>query len=412
MLRRLTISPRRLPPLSPAAISSGEIPHFGPPLRELARQGMRVTIAFTDATRRTPDDLLIAAMLRELEDAGVRRADVTLLCAVGLHRPMTPDERTRKLGPDIAGTMRVVDHDPRDVISLGAIGDLPASVNRLCATDLLMATGVVEPHQYAGYSGGAKTVAIGCAGEETITATHGAAMIDRDGVRLGVVEGNPFQEFVRRAGELAGLRYVANVVLDADGVPLAAACGAPGAVHDHLVSVARSAYEVEVNEPVHMAIAGVPAAKAANLYQASRAATYLALSSRTPLLHGAPIILPAAIPEGAGEGLGEARFLEMLSSAESPAALVESVRMGGFRGGAQRAYVLAKVLARHSVIVAGAQDPSVVRACHMHAAPDLQAAIGLATEMARARFGAGDLVLLEVPNALVTLVRRSRAAES
>ena len=368
----------------------------------------RVTIAFTDATRNCPDERLIGGVLRELETARMPRDAVTLLCATGLHRASTEAERRAKLGAEIASTVRIVDHaatDRHQLAELGTIDGIPVVVNRLCVeTDLLIATGVVEPHQYAGYSGGAKTVAIGCAGEATITPTHGPAMIDRDGVRLGSIDANPFQAFVREAGRMIGLRHVVNVVLDEHGDAIAEAAGEPNAVHDALVTRARAAFETSVDEPAHIVVAGVPPSKGANLYQASRAATYVALAERTPLLPGGVIIVPAGIEEGAGDGLGERRFLELLSGASSAAALVDELRDGGFPGGAQRAYVLAKVLMRHTVIVAGARHPDVVRACHMIPATDLDAALDLARALVGERFGCVPRIL-QLPNALVTLAR-------
>ena len=140
-------------------------------LSDIARPGMCVTIAFTDATRACPDELLIGYLFNELGALGISASDITLLCATGLHRPMTAAERIAKLGVDLAGRARIVDHralDPDALMTLGEIDGLPVVVNRLCVeTNLLIATGVVEPHQYAGYSGGAKTVVIGCGGEAT-----------------------------------------------------------------------------------------------------------------------------------------------------------------------------------------------------------------------------------------------------
>jgi len=400
-------------PVLPSAsllIGQGITQLGGRGLAEMARPGMRVVIAFTDATRYSPDRILVEAILRVLDGAGVDRSAVTLLCATGLHRPMTPEERVAKLGEEIAGSMTIVDHnalDPDGLVDLGEIDGVPVVVNRLCVeADLLLAIGVVEPHQYAGYSGGAKTIVIGCGGEPTIQATHGAAMLDEPGTRLGAVAGNRFQEFIRKGGEAVGLDYVVNVLLDDRGDVVAAAAGPPRAVHDYLIARGRGLCQVEVGQRAHLAIAGVSPAKGANLYQASRAATYLALAERTPLLPGAPIILPASIPEGAGAGTGERRFFEILAAAGSPASLLAELRDRGFPAGAQRAYILAKVLIDHPVIVAGAEHPEVVTACHMHAAPDLAAALDLAGQMARERFGIespAPLELLVVPNALVTL---------
>jgi nickel-dependent lactate racemase len=381
-------------------------------LFDLVRPGMRVTIAFTDATRACPDEQLVGWLLEKLTSLGVEPVHITLLCATGLHRSINETELLTKLGRRIIESFRIVSHyalDPAGLIDLGEVNDLPVVTNRRCVeTDLLLATGVVEPHQYAGYSGGAKTIVIGCGGEATIKATHSVAMLDEPGTRLGAIEGNPFQVFVRQAGARIGLAYVVNVVLDERGQILVAAAGEPGAVHDYLVEQARKIYEVPVERPAHLALAGVNAAKAVNLYQASRAATYLALADRTPLLSGAPILLPALIPERAGEGIGEQRFCEILSQAASPAQLISELRRTGFPAGAQRAYILAQVLAQHPVIVVGAKHSDVVRACHMHTVSDMESGLALAEDLARQHFNLPapePLDFLIVPQALLTLPR-------
>ncbi len=380
-------------------------------LRDVARPGMRVVIAFTDATRHAPDEAIVTIILEELLAAGLERDAVTLLCAVGLHRPMTAAERRAKLGVH-ADAMRVLDHDARNaegLVALGHVGGLPVVVNRLLHdADLVIATGVVEPHQYAGFSGGAKTAVIGCGGEATIAATHGPAMLDRPGVRLGRIDGNPFQEFVRAAGRMIGVDYAVNAVLDEQGDAVAAAAGAPDDVHNHLAALCSARCGFEVDAPVHMAILGVSEAKGSNLYQASRAVTYVARADRTPLLPGAPVVLCAEMPEGAGVGTGELRFAEALTAAESPAALLESMRAHGFPAGAQRAYILAQALALHPVIVAAPGHAPLIRACHMEYAPTLELALPIAERIARERFAVQPtdrLRCLVVPNALATLVR-------
>lgn len=400
------------PPPDPARLASYIQPVGATRLRDYARPGARVTIAFTDATRACPDADLIGFLLDELAALGVRADDITLLCATGLHRPMSEAERLLKLGARIATQTRIVNHNAFDsagLVHLGEVNGLPVVTDRLCVdTDLLIATGVVEPHQYAGYSGGAKTVVIGCAGEATIQATHGPAMLDHPGVRLGRVADNPFQQFVRAAGQRIGLRLALNVVLSEAGRIVFAAMGDPVSAHDHLVAQARALYEVTVARPAHLALAGVEPVKAINLYQASRAATYLALADRTPLLPGAPIILPAPIPEGAGEGAGEKRFFDMLSRAPSPAELIAQMRRDGFPAGAQRAYILAQVLLRHPIIVVGAERPDVVSACHMLNARTLDEALRMGETLARRRFNLTDddwLEYLVVPHALLTLPR-------
>ena len=169
--------------------------------------------------------------------AGVRDEDITLLCAIGLHRPSTLEERVEKLGQAVVDRYRVIDSAPRDperVVDLGAgPNGVRMSVSATAyEADLLIATGVVEPHQYAGYSGGRKTVAIGAAGEQTIEYTHGPQMLDHPGTRLGRLEGNPFHEAITEAAQRAGLRFILNVVLDDDKRIVAVRAGEPTAAFE------------------------------------------------------------------------------------------------------------------------------------------------------------------------------------
>ena len=175
----------------PAAIQEAlDHPIGTPPLREIARPGDRVCIVFTDITRASPDHLLVPALLAELEQAGVRDEDITLLCGIGMHRPSTQEEKITKLGADIVARYRVIDNEPQNPAALVDLGITPGGVPVLLhraavEADLLIATGIVEPHQYAGYSGGRKTVAVGAAGEALIAHTHGPAFVDHPGTRLG-----------------------------------------------------------------------------------------------------------------------------------------------------------------------------------------------------------------------------------
>ncbi|HVZ40884.1 MAG TPA: lactate racemase domain-containing protein [Candidatus Kapabacteria bacterium] len=392
---------------APAIVQVGSVR-----LEDLARPGMRVVIAFTDATRHAPDRMLITYLLNRLAEGGVPRDNVTLLCATGLHRPMTGAECIAKLGAELAATMRIVQHDamaPEGLMELEPIRGIPVVANRLCVeADLLLATGIVEPHQYAGYSGGAKTVVIGCGGERTIAATHGPGMLDREGVLLASTEGNPFQTFVRDAGSRIGLALVINALLGSEGTLIESAIGAPEDVHNHLVERARSIYEVRADGAAHCALVGPGEGKRSNLYQASRAVTYLALADRTPLLPGAPIVLAADLEEGAGAGTGEKRFADVMAGAGSPAALLEQLRRTGFPAGAQRAYVLAQALLRNPVIVAAPYSGHLVRACHMTYTESLAEALEMAEKIARERFGipaSQPVDCLVVPNALTVLPR-------
>ena len=383
-----------LPDLAAAVEGALFQPLSAPRLIDLASSASRVCIVFTDATRACPDHILVPAILRELDRAGVPDDHITLLCATGLHRPSTRAEKIAKLGQEVVERYRVIDHDPNQCAERQGV-----KVNRLLwESDLIIATGVVEPHQYAGYSGGGKTVVIGCGSEETIGLTHGPQFLDRPGVRLGQIDDNPFQQFVRDAAKAIGLKFVVNVVLDGNGAAIAVQAGDPIAVHEALVATARSIYEVPLDHPYDVVIAQVDPPKDVNLYQASRAATYVGLCATPPIRPRGIIIVAAQCPEGAGQGRGEERFYAALSQAIDLRQLLAQFRRDGCQAGEQRTYLLAQVLLKYEVVVAGSQCPEVVEACHLVAASSLDAAV----EYARQRLGASAQVLY-LPHPLQTV---------
>jgi nickel-dependent lactate racemase len=343
-------------------------------------------------------------MLAEIRAAGVRHRDVTLLCGTGLHRPSTPEEKRSKLGPTLLKRYRVLDHDAGDQAAVTDLGKtesgIPLSVNRLCLeADLLLATGIVEPHQYAGYSGARKTVAVGAAGEAMIAYTHGPQMVDHPGTRLGRIDGNPFHEAITEAARRAGLKFILNVVQDEQKRSVAVVAGEPQAAFARLVEAARRIYEVPVPRQVDVAVAGVGHPKDANIYQATRAASYLQFAPTPVVKKGGVIILPAPTPEGAGQGVGEQRFLETLSRATRMSSLLAELRRTGYPPGAQRAFIMAKVLEDVAVVFVGSETPEQVRALHMIPARDMTHAFRIAAE----RLGRHDLDVLVVPHALLTL---------
>jgi nickel-dependent lactate racemase len=398
---------KAVPPIEdvPAAIESALTnPIESPPLRELTKPGDTVCIVFTDITRASPDHLLVPALLAELEAAGVRDEDITLLCGIGMHRPSTPEEKVIKLGQELVDRYRVVDNEPQNPAALVDLGTtdsgIPLSVNKLAYdADLLVATGIVEPHQYAGYSGARKTLAVGAAGEAMIAYTHGPQMIDHPGTRLGKIEGNPFHEAVTEAARRAKLRFILNVVQDDHKRPAAILAGEPEATFVELVKAAKELYEVTIPRQFDVAVAGVGYPKDENLYQASRAASYLFFAPTSVVKEGGILIVPAPTREGAGDGVGEQRFLEKMRNASDMASLLADLRRTGYPPGAQRAFVMAKVMEKNTVIVVGSETPDVVRQTHMIPAADMDEAFKIAVE----KIGRADLDVLVVPHALLTL---------
>jgi nickel-dependent lactate racemase len=376
-------------PVDPAAAARAALddPH-GPPLESLVDAGDDVTVVVTDVTRATPDGVLVETMLDRLPDA-----DVSILVGLGLHRPMTDAELRDGLGPyaDLA-----VNHDPDAAVDVGTVRGasddrVPVRVHPLVAdADCVLSTGMVEPHQYAGFSGGAKTVAIGAGDGSLIGYTHGPDVLSHPDVRLGRIEGNPFRETVDRAGDAVGLDFCLNVTKGPAGV-LDASAGRPRAVVADLAATAREALSVPTTDTYDAVIGGVGAPKDANLYQTTRAATYLVLGDHNPVRPGGRVVVPARLNEGAGEGTGERRFYDRLRTATDAESLYETMR-AGYDPGAQRAFVVARTLREADVYVTNSDHPEVVEECLLHAADRIEDAVDPGSEV------------LVVPDALNTLL--------
>lgn len=304
----------------------------------------RVILALPDGTR--PVDLASAlpALREHVDGVGI--------IGLGLHRPMAPAELPPSPFP-------LVQHDPDDVVSLGEVQGLPGRVaRRVAEADTVLGVGIVELHQYAGFSGGHKAVAVGCGGRATIDALHHRDRVTAPGVELGRLDGNPFRAAVDALGERAGLRWV---LLQAGGSWFA---GEPVETLRRAAASLDCWWDLPRRHPA--AVLRVPPRKAANFYQASRAATYLGLSAAPPLDPGATLYLEAACPEGLGLGAGELAFAEVLRRSPAPwTELLDGPAPSG--GGTQRAIMLALLLRRFRLVVCGLADPAPLRALGLEA---------------------------------------------
>jgi hypothetical protein len=368
-------------------------PQSALPLNQMCGEGSRVTIVCADPAfdLDCPDRTLVPAVLDALKSAGVNDEDITLLAASSARRASTPDEKRRKLGEEVTRRFGVVDHDAANLSELddlGACDGVPVQVNyRAVEADLLVATGAVRPHPYAGYTGGSQAVAVGCAGAATLRDLHGPRFLDDPTVGAGEIRDNAFQRTIREIARRAGLRFVLNVVVNPDGRAAAIAAGAPNAVHDRLVAFARGIYEVDVpRESYHVVVAGMPAGKDRDLYRASCESAYVTTPREPVLARGGVMILPidgAAAGGGHGGGHGgedQRRFYEALSDAASLDAVMHHLRQRGVQEGEPCAYRLAQGVVNrdYRVIVAGPGSVRAVGNSGLIAARDLAEAAALA----------------------------------
>lgn len=206
-----------------------ENPIGTPRLREIAKGKNKVVVIASDHTRPVPSKIIMPIMLEEIRK-GNPEADITILIATGCHRETTKAELESKFGPEIMASEKIVVHDCEDESMLVNIGTLPSGgqliINRLAVeADLLVAEGFIEPHFFAGFSGGRKSVLPGIASRATVMYNHNAAFIDSDRARTGIVDGNPIHKDMLYAARAARLDFIINVVINSDKEVIHAVAG-------------------------------------------------------------------------------------------------------------------------------------------------------------------------------------------
>ena len=194
-------------------------PIGSPPLADLVKAGDTVVIVHSDITRPTPNDLIMPVLLAELETAGVRREDITLLAGLGTHRQQTEAESRALLGDAVYDNYRCLQHDAWDDKNLVSLGTTSLGnqlrVNRLLVeSDVRLYTGFIEPHLFAGYSGGSKAVLPALCGQESVLSNHSRQMIAHPKATWGICEGNPIWEEMREAALKVGPAFLLNVTLN------------------------------------------------------------------------------------------------------------------------------------------------------------------------------------------------------
>jgi lactate racemase len=297
------------------------------PLHELVKGGDRVGIIFSDITRPTPNHLLLPAVLAELKH--IKKGNITLFNALGTHRPNTEAELRSMLGDDLVDGYRIVQNDAFDRTTQVNLGMSSRGheiwLNReLFECDVKILTGFIEPHFFAGFSGGGKAVMPGMAGQTTVLGNHDAGMISSPKATWGVTEGNPIWEEVQEVASRAGKLFLLNVSLNKNKHITGVFCGQMKAAHAAGCEFVRKSAMVPVDQPFDIAVttnSGYPLDL--NLYQAVKGMSAAAQIVR----EGGAILLAAECWDGIPEhGL----YGQLLKEAENPQALLDKICKPGF----------------------------------------------------------------------------------
>lgn len=323
-----------------------------------------VTIAVPDETRPTPVKVLLPLLLNRVYTAfpHLRPDQVTIVIGGGLHPPLDGQGIRRVVPQSLAPGCRVVSHDAvRSPMSgYGTTSrNTPVLINALFAeADLRLVIGNIDPHQFVGFTGGAKGAVIGCGSESTIEANHG--LMFNEGARVATTEGNPVRLDIDEAGDLIGIHLATNVVLDASNRVANLLVGEPKAVYREGTRTSRALYGVPVREKFDIAVAscgGYP--KDINLYQAQKGLAHAAQAVKP----GGKILLMAACPQGIGDDV----YSEYVSRFPTPEAVLEDFQRMGFKIGAHKAFLFSRTLVAFDVAIAADMQPEVLSKCHLHA---------------------------------------------
>ena len=345
-----------------------------PPLRRMVRPRRTVAISVCDVTRPMPSATVLPALLREL--AHVPKENVVILVATGTHRANTPEELDAMLGPEVARSYRVVNHDAFAAEDLDLRGETPGGIpiwlNRhWLAADFRITTGFVEPHFFAGFSGGPKMVAPGLAGFETTMRLHDAGMIGHPNAVWGVTEGNPIHDAVRGIAAATGVDFSVDVTINRDHRITSVYAGELFAVHRAACRDARRASMRPVAEPFDLVIttnSGYPLDM--NLYQSVKGMSAAAQVVR----EGGTIVCAAECSDGVPD---HGEYGRLLAMRDSPSELLEMITAPGFsRHDQWQVQIQAQILLRARVLMKSSYlAPEQVRAAHLEPVDDLQDAI-------------------------------------
>jgi nickel-dependent lactate racemase len=390
--RTTIVQPSHIPGLADergAVLAALERPIAARPLQAWLKPGGRVCVTFTDITRATPNNRLIPWLLSLLTD--VPRENITLLNSLGTHRPNTRTELEQLLTPAVVQNYRVLNHEaenPGALIPLGATSDgTPALLNRhFVEADVRIVTGFIEPHFFAGFSGGPKGIMPGLAGLRTVMSNHGFRHINDPNSTFGITKGNPIWEEMREIALRAGPSFLLNVSLNEQRQITGVFAGDLVAAHQAGCDLVRQSAMQRFEAPFDIVVttnSGYPLDQ--NLYQAVKG---MSAGARV-LKPGGTLILAAECREGAPANCS---FDQLLRSVAGPEELLARLSTPGFSRPEQwQAQIQALIQRRAQVLLYSALPDEVVRAAHLTPCHDITATVA---DLLRAQPGSARIAAL------------------
>lgn len=361
-------------------LSAMKNPVDSPKLKILARGKKNVVIIASDHTRPVPSKVIIPNMLKEIRE-GAPDAKITILIATGCHRGTTKDELVSKFGKEIVQNENIIIHDCDDTSNLVNIGTLPSGgeciINKIAnEADLLVSEGFIEPHFFAGFSGGRKSLLPGVCARETVLSNHCSEFIDSPYSRTGILDGNPMHADMLWAAKKAKLAYIVNVILNDKKEVIYAVAGDLEMAHkrgtDFLLSQCQAPKaEADI---VITTNGGYPLDQ--NVYQAVKGMT----AAEATVKKGGVIIMLAK----SNDGIGGDHFYHQLADEPDINKTMESFRSRKRNETVPdqwQTQVLLRVLMHATVIYISDMDENIIKKMHMTPAKSIDEAIEIAKRL-------------------------------
>jgi len=304
-------------------------------LKELASPQDKVIILVSDISRPCPSNILLPPILEELKEAGVSKDQITIVFGLGVHRKHTEEEKKKLVGENIYNQIKCIDHDINNCVKIGTTkrGNEVSVFKKILEADFIIATGNLEFHYFAGFSGGAKAIAPGICSRETIANNH-KHFLD-SGASAGKIEGNPIREEIEEIGGMVGINFMVNAVLNSHKKVVRVVAGDVTRAHREGAEYINNMFGVKIDNLADIVITspgGFP--KDIDLYQTHKAMEFASLAVKK----GGIII---AVGE-CKDGLGEGNFAEALNGKLSPQELIEELK-NNFILGRHKASRIAKI---------------------------------------------------------------------
>lgn len=354
-----------------------QTPFASEKLSQLAVGKQKIVIIASDHTRPVPSKIIMPLMLAEIRQ-GNPEAEITILIATGFHRLTTREELVGKFGETIVDTETIVVHDSGDDNSLVKIGTLPSGgaliINRLAAeADLLVSEGFIEPHFFAGFSGGRKSVLPGIASRVSVLANHCGEFIAHPKARTGVIEGNPLHIDMLYAARTAKLAFVVNVVINSEKEVIHAVAGDCDAAHINGRKFLEKLCKVQAtpSDIVITTNGGYPLDQ--NIYQAVKGMT----AAEAAVKQDGVIIMLAKSNDGHGGAAFFNTFRDEKNLEKMLAGFVNTPRDETIPD-QWEAQILARILLKAKVIYISAAPDEMIQEFQMTPAKDVQEALALA----------------------------------